>query len=93
MCIENYAGHSTGSNNIRGESPGKDHGNRSWFLIFSACDTGGSCFRVYFGREGVEGRAVLRELVIWQVNSPFTNMLVACSSWHLACFSGLKREE
>lgn len=93
MCIENYyAGHRIGLNNISRESRRKDHGNRSWFLIFLGCNRGRSCFRVCSGREGVEGCAVLRELMIWQVNSAFSNMLIACSSWHLACFSGLKRE-
>lgn len=81
-----------GSNNISGEITGKDHGNRSQFLIFPGCNASRSCFRAYSAREGVEVPAVLRELMIWQVNSPFTDMLIACSSWHLACFSGLKRE-
>lgn len=92
MYIENYyAGHRIGSNNISGESPGKDHGNRSPFLIFPGC-TASACLRMCSGREDVEGCPVLKELMIWQVNSHFTNMLIACSSWHLACFSGLKRE-
>jgi len=80
------------SSSVSGESPRKDSGNRSWFQVFLGCSTAEAVSRLCAGGVGVESCAVLGELMIWQVNSPFTDMLIACSSWHLACFSGSKRE-
>lgn len=67
-----YVGHRTHSqNNTGGKSPGKDRGSRLQFLIFPGCNTDRNCVRVYSGRVGVESCAVVNELMIWQVNSPF----------------------
>lgn len=73
---------------VQGRTLGIDHGLKSFWVAAQA----EAVSRLCAGGVGVESCAVLGELMIWQVNSPFTDMLIACSSWHLACFSGSKRE-